>query len=87
MNLADKIEEELEKAGVEVLCDDRDERPGVKFKDADLLGLPIRITVGKKAGEGVVEYKLRREEEMTLKSAEDATKDAIDLVNAERFGL
>lgn len=87
MNLANKIEEELEKAGVEVLCDDRDERPGVKFKDADLLGLPIRITVGKKAGEGIVEYKLRREGEMVLKSAEDATKDAIDLVNAERFGL
>ena len=45
--VADKIYKELLAAGVEVLLDDRDERPGVKFKDADLLGIPLRITVGK----------------------------------------
>jgi prolyl-tRNA synthetase len=57
----EKLERELEAAGIEVLLDDRDERPGVKFKDADLLGIPIRLTVGKKAlAEGVVEVKERR---------------------------
>jgi prolyl-tRNA synthetase len=44
--------------------DDRAERPGVKFADSDLIGLPIRITVGKKAGEGIVEVKVRSTGEM-----------------------
>jgi len=48
-------------AGLEVLYDDRDERPGVKFKDADLLGLPLRVTVGARAvKEGLVEVRRRR---------------------------
>lgn len=56
-----KLEAELERLGVEVLVDDRDERPGVKFKDADLLGVPLRLTLGKKSLEnGGVELKLRR---------------------------
>jgi prolyl-tRNA synthetase len=55
-----QLEGELEALGLDVLIDDRDERPGVKFKDADLLGLPLRLTVGKKALEsGGVELKLR----------------------------
>ena len=49
----------LTKQGLEVLIDDRKERAGVKFADADLIGLPIRITVGKKASEDVVEVKVR----------------------------
>ena len=60
--------------------DDRDERPGVKFKDADLIGIPVRITVGKKAGEGIVEYKLRSEEAVSEKTAEQAVEDAAQLV-------
>ena len=60
MSLAGSIFARLEAAGLEVVVDERDERPGVKFKDADLLGFPIRITVGKKAADGIVEYKLRR---------------------------
>jgi len=51
----EKLYEELQRAGFEVLLDDRDERAGVKFKDADLIGIPYRITVGKKAADGVVE--------------------------------
>ena len=47
------------KAGYEVLVDDRNERVGVKFSDSDLIGLPIRITVGKKAADGVVEVKIK----------------------------
>jgi prolyl-tRNA synthetase len=58
-----RLEQELTRLGVEVLVDDRDERPGVKFKDADLLGIPLRVTVGKKALEnGGVELKLRRQD-------------------------
>lgn len=56
-----RLEAQLEQLGVEVLVDDRDERPGVKFKDADLLGVPVRLTLGKKSLEnGGVELKLRR---------------------------
>ncbi|AOM83149.1 proline--tRNA ligase [Salisediminibacterium beveridgei] len=58
--LSEALYSELQQAGLEVLFDDRQERPGVKFKDSDLLGLPIRITVGKKAGEGIVELKYRK---------------------------
>jgi prolyl-tRNA synthetase len=49
----------LEAAGLDVLLDDRDERAGVKFKDADLVGIPFRINVGKKAAGGVVELVTR----------------------------
>jgi prolyl-tRNA synthetase len=52
---AEDITRRLEAAGFEVLLDDRDERPGVKFKDADLVGIPFRVTVGKKVTEGMVE--------------------------------
>jgi prolyl-tRNA synthetase len=51
----EKLYHDLQRAGLEVLLDDRDERAGVKFKDADLIGIPYRITIGKKAAEGVVE--------------------------------
>jgi prolyl-tRNA synthetase len=59
-SLADSITKDLETAGYQVLLDDRRERAGVKFADADLMGLPVRITVGKKAADGVVEIKIRR---------------------------
>ncbi len=54
-----EIANQLEQAGVDVLLDDRDERPGVKFKDADLVGIPYRINVGKKLAEGMVEVVTR----------------------------
>ena len=57
--LTDKIETNLLSAGYEVLVDDRNERAGVKFSDSDLIGLPIRVTVGKKAAEGIVEVKIK----------------------------
>ncbi len=83
---AQKIYDELQAAGVEVLLDDRKERPGVKFKDADLIGIPIRITVGRLASEGKVEYKLRREQDKTEVTIEEAIEQAVALVNAERRG-
>ena len=63
MKTAVKIAEELEKAGVDVVLDDRDERPGVKFKDADLVGIPFRVNVGKKVTEGQVEVFRRSTQE------------------------
>ena len=84
---AEKIYDALQKAGVEVLLDDRNERPGVKFKDADLLGIPVRITVGKRAPEGIVEYKLRREADKAEKTVDEAIADAVAIVNAEKYGM
>jgi len=55
----EKLAADLEAAGLDVLLDDRDERAGVKFKDADLVGIPYRINVGKKAAEGKVELVTR----------------------------
>jgi prolyl-tRNA synthetase len=60
--MAERLYTDLAAAGFEVILDDRDERPGVKFKDADLLGIPIRVTVGALLGrEGKVEIRTRRE--------------------------
>lgn len=82
--VAEEIYQSLLVAGVEAVIDDRDERPGVKFKDADLLGFPIRITVGKRAGEGIVEYKLRRDSEKSELSVAEAIENAIKLINEEK---
>lgn len=81
---ADKVYKALSDARVEVLLDDRKERPGVKFKDADLLGIPVRITVGKLAGEGKVEYKLRRDAEKEEITIDEAIARAIEIVNKEK---
>jgi len=64
---AEEVVAALGRGGMEVLHDDRDERPGVKFKDADLLGIPLRVSVGKKGlAQGKAEWKLRRSREMQL---------------------
>ena len=63
MKTATKIHDELSSQGIEVLLDDRDQRPGFKFKDADLIGVPLRVTVGKKGlADGIVEFKRRTDE-------------------------
>jgi len=64
LNAAVDIATRLEAAGFDVILDDRDERPGVKFKDADLVGIPFRITVGKKVTEGTVEVVIRSTREV-----------------------
>src|SRR5450432_285884 len=67
--------EALEAAGVEVLWDDRDERPGVKFKDADLIGIPLRITLGSKGlKEGIVEFYFRKDKTVIKPLIVDAEK-------------
>ena len=82
--VADQIYGELTAAGVEVMLDDRKERPGVKFKDADLLGIPVRITVGRGAADGMIEYKMRRDADKEEMSAAEGIKKAIDVINAEK---
>ena len=70
--LAESIYEELKKAGVDVLLDDRKERAGVKFKDCDLIGYPLRVTVGPKAvEEGTVELRVRRSGETFVETKEN----------------
>ncbi|NGT48703.1 proline--tRNA ligase [Clostridium perfringens] len=68
---AEEIYNELRKMGVEALLDDRKERAGVKFKDYELMGIPMRITVGKMIGEGQVEFKLRNGGEVETLSIEE----------------
>ena len=74
--IAEQIYGECKAAGLDVLLDDRDERPGVKFKDADLIGIPYRITVGKKLAEGKVELVDRR----AKKSSDVAVGEAVAAV-------
>jgi prolyl-tRNA synthetase len=82
---ATRIYDELVAAGIEVLYDDRDERAGVKFKDADLVGIPFRIAIGKKGlAEGVVEVKRRNGTEVRKMKPEEAVKAMITEVTAER---
>ena len=61
MEISNKLYEELNNNGIDTVLDDRDERPGVKFNDLDLIGIPIRITVGKKISDNLVEIKLRKD--------------------------
>jgi prolyl-tRNA synthetase len=84
--ISDEIYEKLIAAGIEAVLDDRDERAGVKFNDADIFGIPIRITVGKKAAENIVEYKLRRDaKDQTIElTPDEAIAKAIEAVAAEK---
>ncbi|MBO7136299.1 MAG: proline--tRNA ligase [Spirochaetaceae bacterium] len=79
---ADKLYDELQKAGIETLLDDRNERPGVKFKDIDLLGIPVRIVVGEKNLPNV-ELKCRNSADMQLVPAAEAAENAAGIVRAE----
>ncbi len=81
MSVAIKLYEELLANGVEAVLDDRDERPGVKFKDADLIGFPYRITVGKTIQEGNVEFVIRETGEKIPMKPEDAAQKIIEAVN------
>lgn len=85
MAAAHKLHDELEAAGVDVLMDDRDERAGFKFKDADLIGVPVRITVGRKSlAEGVVELKRRDGGEVVKLAPAEASAKAIAMVRESR---
>ena len=75
-----EIYEKLIKAGIEAVIDDRADRAGVKFKDADLIGFPIRITVGKTIQEGLVEYKTRKDGVMIKLTPDEAVENVIKYV-------
>jgi prolyl-tRNA synthetase len=78
---ADELADSLVASGVEVLYDDRDERAGVKFKDADLVGVPIRIAVGKKGlAEGKAEWKLRGSKQVELVPLAEVARKAAEAV-------
>ncbi|MGO9215032.1 MAG: His/Gly/Thr/Pro-type tRNA ligase C-terminal domain-containing protein, partial [Syntrophales bacterium] len=82
MKMSVQLYEALQEKGIEVILDDRDERAGVKFKDADLIGVPLRVTVGQQLlTAGVLEVKIRRTGEVKMLAA-DATRDfVINYVN------
>ena len=85
MRTATIIHDALAERGVDVLLDDRDERAGFKFKDADLIGVPLRVVVGKKSlAEGVVELSQRREERKEPIKPEDAAAEVASRVASER---
>jgi prolyl-tRNA synthetase len=80
MKLAEKIYADLTAQGIEVILDDRDDRPGVKFKDSELIGFPLRIGLGEKSlAKGEVEFKARGGQ-MTLVKAEDAVARVLEFV-------
>ncbi len=80
--VADKLYEELSNVGIEVLLDDRNERPGVKFADSELIGFPVRIVVGDKNLPNV-EIKIRNAENAELVPENEATKKVCDFVKSE----
>lgn len=81
--IAAQLYEDLRAAGLDVLFDDRDESPGVKFNDADLIGLPIRLTVSERSLQaGGVEFKLRREADRSIVAQADAVRATVDAVGA-----
>ena len=77
---ADAIYEELKKHHVEVILDDRDERPGFKFKDWELIGIPYTIVVGRRASEDICEFKLRETLEKTEKPFDEAISEIVKAV-------
>ena len=78
---AEKLYQDLQRAGVEVLLDDRDERAGVKFKDADLIGIPLRVTIGAKGlDKGCIELRTRRDGKTDEVPLGDAVKTIQSLI-------
>jgi len=78
MKVAEKLYQELNQAGIEALFDDRDERAGVKFKDADLIGIPYRIVTGRSLKEGKVELVTRKTKESQNIAIEEVVKILLD---------
>lgn len=79
VRLANELYDRLMAAGIEPLFDDRDERAGVKFKDMELIGIPMRITVGKMAKDNQVEFRMRTDTENTVLSADKAVNKVLEL--------
>ena len=84
MGLANTLYESLKANGVEVVLDDRDERPGFKFKDWELIGLPFMVICGKRAAEGIVEFKDRKTLEKKELTIAEALNQILDAIEAEK---
>jgi prolyl-tRNA synthetase len=85
MQLANKLHDELWGCGIDCIVDDRDQRAGVKFKDADLIGFPLRVVIGDKGlAEGQIEIKWRWDKETTMLPIENATEQITNLIKTER---
>jgi prolyl-tRNA synthetase len=85
MEISDRLYAELQSAGIDVLLDDRDQRPGVKFKDADLIGIPLRVVIGGRSlKEGKLEIKWRHESEPAAIPLEGAGTALAQLVETAR---
>lgn len=87
VSLAEELYNELRKNGIEVLLDDRSERAGIKFNDRDLIGIPIRVTVGKKASESIVEYSLRSSQDREEVNKDDVLDKIKEEFNKENISL
>lgn len=81
MNYANKLHDDLENLNIDTILDDRDERPGVKFNDMDLIGVPIRVTVGKKLSDGLVEIKLRNNDSFVEVKTDNVVEEIKKLIN------
>jgi len=82
---AEDVYRQLAEAGIDVILDDRDERPGVKFKDADLIGFPLRVAVGAKSlAGGNIEWSWRRDRAKQLGAASEVVANMIELVRTSR---
>ncbi|WP_169976965.1 proline--tRNA ligase [Tautonia rosea] len=86
MKLTQEVAQALKFAGVDVLIDDRDQRPGPKFKDADLIGIPLRVVIGERGlKEGKIELKWRHESQASTVSAENAPQEVVNhIINARQ---
>jgi prolyl-tRNA synthetase len=85
MAVAERYYQQLQDAGIDVLMDDRDARPGFKFKDADLIGIPLRIVIGGKGlKDGQIEIKWRTDAEATKHPVADGATIAAEMIIAKR---
>jgi prolyl-tRNA synthetase len=85
MAAAEALEAELEAVGIDVLVDDREQRPGVKFKDGDLIGIPLRVVIGERGlKEGTIELKWRDEKAARTAPAESAAAAVIAAIAEKR---
>ena len=81
LNAGNELYKKLNEMGIDALIDDRTERAGVKFNDMDLIGIPLRITVGKKIGDNVVELKLRNSDEVKECNVENVIDEIKEIIN------
>ena len=78
---AEEMYQLLTMCGIDTILDDRNERPGIKFNDADLIGIPLRITIGRKISDGIVEFKQRNSEEVIELKVEDVLETVLNIIN------